>query len=108
MGNQGNSGGSDGDLNDFAKQMEDDFASVDSATGAYAGAVQELATLSAQANAAGTIASVDEVSYAQLLALVQTASASNLSQAELKNRIIGLGQAAVGIAERIKGLASIF
>ncbi len=108
MGIQGKSGGTDENLSDFAKQMEGDFAAVDSSTGDYAVAVRELTNLSEQAKAAGTIAGVDEETYAQLLAVVQAASASNLSQAELKNRIIGLGDAAVGIAKRIKGLASIF
>lgn len=108
MGIQGNSGGTDGELSDFAKQMENDFAAVESSTGEYARAVRELVKLSEQANAAGMIAGVDEATYAQLVAAVEAASASNLSQAELKNRIVGLGEAAVGIAKRIKGLAAIF
>jgi hypothetical protein len=46
--------------------------------------------------------------YSQLVALVQRASAVNLSQAELKDRIVALGTTAVSIAKKVAGLATLF
>jgi hypothetical protein len=103
----GNSGGNDG-LDDFDKQMAADFANAGVGSGSYAEAVQELNDMASQATSAGAIATGDAQAYAQLLAVVQAAASSNLSQAELKDRITGLGDAAVRIARRIQGLASIF
>jgi hypothetical protein len=39
---------------------------------------------------------------------VQHASAANLSQAQLKDHIIALGEGAVKVAKRVSGLAALF
>ncbi len=46
--------------------------------------------------------------YDQLITLVKEASAANISQAELKNRIMELGEVAVSIAKRVSKLAGLF
>lgn len=46
--------------------------------------------------------------YSQLIAVVQEASAANLSQAELRERIEDLGAVAVSIAKRVSKLAPLF
>jgi hypothetical protein len=46
--------------------------------------------------------------YSQLIAVVQEASAANLSQAELRERIEDLGAVAVSIAKRVSKLAALF
>ncbi len=104
---QGDSGTNDG-LDDFDKQMEADFAQAGLGSGAYADAVKQLSDQASQATAAGAIAPADAQAYAELLKVVQEAASSNLSQAQLKSRIVGLGDAAVRIAQGIRGLASIF
>ena len=103
---QGDSG--DDDLDDFDKQMQADFAQADLASGPYAAAVQQLADMASQAGLAGAVAPVDAQAYAALLQTVQEAASSNVSQAELKRRIFGLGDAAVRLAQRVRSLASIF
>lgn len=103
-----NNSGSGDNLDDFDKQMAADFANAGVGSGAYADAVQELSSMANQATTAGAIPLGDAQVYAQLLAVVQQAGAANLSQAQLKDRITGLGDAAVRIARRIQGLAAIF
>lgn len=100
--------GDSDDLDDFDKQMEADFAQANLSSGDYADAVQQLAKQASQATAAGTIAPADAQAYADLLKVVQEAASSNLSQAQLKSRIVGLGDAAVRIARSIGSLGSIF
>ncbi len=104
---QGDSG-TNGGLDDFDKQMDADFAQAGLDSGAYADAVQQLSDQANQAQAAGTIAPSDTQAYADLLKVVQEAASSNLSQAQLKSRILGLGDAAVRIAQSVSSLASIF
>ncbi len=100
--------GSNDNLDDFDKQMAADFASAGLDSGSYADTVQQLQDMASQAASAGAVAPGDTQAYAQLLAVVQAAAASNLSQAELKSRIVALGDTAVSIAQRLRGLASIF
>lgn len=45
--------------------------------------------------------------YAQLISVVKEASADNIDQAELKNRIIELGEVGVKIAKRIPALVDL-
>ena len=104
---QNDSGTNDG-LDDFDKQMEADFAQAGLDSGAYADAMQQLTKQASQAQAAGTVAPADAQAYAALLTVVQEAASSNLSQAQLKSRILGLGDAAVRIAQSVRSLASIF
>jgi hypothetical protein len=49
----------------------------------------------------------DEAMYEQLMASVQEASARNESQAQLADRIRGLGSLAVEIARKVPSLAAI-
>ena len=46
--------------------------------------------------------------YDQLITVVKEASAANISQAELKNRIMELGEVAVSISKRVTKLAGLF
>jgi hypothetical protein len=46
--------------------------------------------------------------YDQLITVVKEASAANISQAELKNRITELGEVAVSISKRVTKLAGLF
>ncbi|HEX8957886.1 MAG TPA: hypothetical protein VF798_16530 [Burkholderiaceae bacterium] len=103
---QGDSGNDD--LDDFDQQMAADFAQADLDSGAYADAVQQLQGQAAQAASAGTVAPADAQAYADLLKVVQEAASANLSQAQLKARILGLGDAAVRIASSVRSLASVF
>ena len=45
--------------------------------------------------------------YDQLITVVKVASAQNIAQAELKNRIIALGEIGIAIANKIPELAAI-
>lgn len=95
-------------LDDFDKQMAADFAQANLSSGDYAEAVQQLSDQASAATAAGAVAPTDAQAYADLLKVVQEAASSNLSQAQLKSRIVGLGDAAVRIARSVRSLASIF
>ena len=46
--------------------------------------------------------------YDQLITVVKEASAANISQAELKNHIMELGEVAVSISKRVTKLAGLF
>ena len=46
--------------------------------------------------------------YDQLITVVEEASAANLKQADLKKRIMELGEVAVSIAKRVPTLAALF
>ncbi len=97
------------DLAAFDQAFEDDVKTIDDGhSGPYAQQIQDLLHLSGQAETQGTIAVTPTKTYAQLIALVQRASAMNLSQAELKERIVALGDTAVAIAKKVEGLAALF
>lgn len=97
------------ELDDFDKMFAADVATIaDGMDGQYAQAVQELLHLSGDAETEGTIAVVPTETYSQLIALVQRASAVNLSQAALKERIQRLGATAVAIAKKVPELAALF
>lgn len=74
----------------------------------YAAAIEDLLHLSGEIETAGTIAVTPTKTYAQLIALVQQASAVNLSEAALKDRIVALGDTAVALAKKVAGLAKLF
>ena len=46
--------------------------------------------------------------YDQLITVVKEASAANIAQAELKSRIMELGEVAISIAKRVPKLAALF
>jgi hypothetical protein len=97
------------ELDDFDKLFQQDVQAIaDAKTGPYAEQLQDLLHLSGQAATDGTIAITPTETYAQLIALVQRASQVNLSQAELKDRIVALGDTAVAIAKKVGGLAPLF
>jgi len=97
------------ELDDFDALFKRDVKTIAEAKdGPYADAIQDLLHLSGQANTDGTIAITPTETYAQLIALVQRASQANLSQAELKQRIVDLGQTAVAISKKVAGLATLF
>ena len=97
------------ELDEFDAMFADDVKTITvGGTGPYAEAVQDLLHLSGQAETAGTIAVTPTEIYSQLIALVQRASAMNLSQAQLKDRIVTLGTTAVRIAKKVEGLATLF
>lgn len=50
----------------------------------------------------------DLETYDQLITVVKEASAANIAQAELKNRIMELGKIAVSIAKHVPKLAALF
>lgn len=93
----------------FDQAFDDDVKTIDDGhSGPYAQQIQDLLHLSGQGPTDGTIAVTPTKTYAQLIALVQRASAMNLSQADLKDRIQSLGDTAVAIAKKVAGLATLF
>ena len=54
-----------------------------------------------------TPGTTDLETYAQLISIVKEASADNIDQAELKNRIMELGEIGVEIAKRIPALIDL-
>jgi hypothetical protein len=97
----------DAELNEFDKLFAEDASKVD-LSGQYASAIQELTRASQEAQAGGTAAVADAQTYSQLIVVVEHARDTNLNQAELKNRIVALGETAVGIARKVAGLAALF
>ncbi len=96
------------DLDDFDRQLKADLdAQRAGLQGIYAKELQDLLHLSGQTSTDGSIAVTPTEEYAALIATVNRASAANLSQAELKNRIVALGSTAVAIAKKVKGLAGL-
>lgn len=96
------------ELKEFDELFAKDIENIKGLSGNYASAVQELHRLSSEAQAGGAIRITPPETYSQLIALVQRASAVNLSQAQLKDRIIALGDVAVNVARSVSGLAALF
>ncbi len=76
--------------------------------GRYKGEIDELLGLSRDEIDAITPDLTDLEAYDQLVMVVKEASRRNLSQAELRARIQGLGAIAVQIAKKSRGLARLF
>ena len=74
----------------------------------HAAALEALSGLSTAELSAITPSVTAEADLQALIGVVETGTAKNLSNAELKHRIVGLGGAAVAIARKVKGLASLF
>lgn len=99
----------DQDLQDFDDAFDNDVRNINAATaGPWASELNELLQQSGQAVTNGTPGVASTATYQQLITLVSRASATNLSEAELKERIEGLGATAVNIAKTIQGLAVLF
>jgi hypothetical protein len=54
-----------------------------------------------------TPGTTDLETYAQLISIVKEASADNIDQAELKNRIVALGEVGMEIAKKIPALIDL-
>jgi len=98
----------DDETDDFEEQLDQSLARADAAfRGKYKKELQELLVLSAD-DLGIRPNTTDAAVYSKLISTVKAASAFNLSQAELKDRIIALGKTAVSIAKRVGGLATLF
>jgi len=75
--------------------------------GKYKDALNELMGLSKSDIDAITPGTTDLETYAQLISIVKEASADNIDQAELKNRIMALGEVGMEIAKRIPALIDL-
>lgn len=75
--------------------------------GQYKDALNELLGLSKTDIDTITPGTTDLETYAQLISIVKEASADNIDQAELKNRIVALGEVGVEIAKRIPALIDL-
>ncbi len=76
--------------------------------GRYKGEIDELLGLSREEIDAITPDLTDLEAYDQLVTVVKEASRRNLSQAQLRARIKGLGALAVQIAKKSRALAQLF
>ncbi len=72
--------------------------------GRYKDELNDLLGLSKTEIDAITPDTTDLETYAQLISIVKEASADNIDQAELKNRIMELGEIGMEIAKRIPAL----
>lgn len=75
--------------------------------GMYGVQIRELMGLSESEINAIRPTTADKEAYDQLMMVVQEASAQNLSQAELKQRITEMGAIAVSIAQKVPSLAAM-
>ena len=75
--------------------------------GKYKDALNELLGLSKTDIDAITPDTTDLETYAQLISIVKESSADNIDQAELKNRIVALGEVGLEIAKRIPALIDL-
>lgn len=74
--------------------------------GPYAEQLAELSGLSASEMDAILPGTAGRETYEKLMTTVKLASAANMEQAKLRERIIALGESAVAIARRIPSLAA--
>ncbi len=95
-------GGFETDLDETLKKSREAFM------GKYKNELNELAGLSKEEIDAISPGITDLQKYDELITVVKEASRVNLQQAELKNRIIQLGDLAVSIAKCVPSLATIF
>ncbi|WKD85229.1 hypothetical protein KCTC32516_00569 [Polaribacter huanghezhanensis] len=75
--------------------------------GLYKNEIEKLHGLSKEEIDSITPDTTDMEVYAQLIAVVEEASATNETQAKLKEQILELGEIAVQIAKKIPSLASL-
>jgi hypothetical protein len=74
--------------------------------GRYGTAIKDLLSLSRDEIDTITPGTTDLETYETLMKVVKEASAQNVAQAELKNRIVALGETAVAIAKKSATLAA--
>ncbi len=75
--------------------------------GQYRSAIEGLLGLSQEQIRAVSPEITSAETYAKLITIVKAASAANISQAELKNRIIALGEVGIKIARQVAPLAAL-
>jgi len=93
-------------IDDFETALNASLDRADRAfRGTYKAEVEALLRLSAADISAITPEPTALETYNKLIAVVQEASAHNLSQAALKQRVIQLGETAVSIAKSVTSLA---
>lgn len=96
------------DTDDFEAELEKSLDRADEAfRGKYKKELQELLARSAEDLGIRPRTTDAEV-YSKLISTVKAASAFNISQGELKDRIVALGRTAVAIAKRVTSLAVLF
>jgi hypothetical protein len=96
------------DSKDLDAMFANDVKQVDdTACRPYQSEIASLLRLCEIGLAEGAIADTSNEACAALIVLVQQATQSNLSQAELADRIEALGSVAVGIAKKVLGLREI-
>jgi len=76
--------------------------------GQYREEIQGLLGLSREDLDQITPSTTDLETYDQLITVVKKASAANISKAELKNRVMELGEVAISISKRVPKLAALF
>ena len=76
--------------------------------GSFKSEIDELHGLSKEEIGVITPDNTDMEIYAQLIEVVKEASATNESQAALKEQVLELGEIAVTIAKKVPSLASMF
>lgn len=90
------------ELQEMAAKITEEF------DGLYADQLKNLLAISRDEIDAITPDGTDLETYAQLIEVVKDASRRNLAQAELKERVVSLGELAVKISKKVAGLAAIF
>ena len=92
----------------FDDDLQDAFDAADKAleSGPYKKAMRELLNKSMD-EIKQTVPKASYADYSKLLSVVEQASAANVAQADLKDKIILLGNKAVAIAKMIPSLAAI-
>ncbi len=97
------------DIEAFKKKLRERAAENDIVfNGMYKDEINELLGLSREKIDIITPDTTDLKVYDQLVTVVKLASAANIAQAELKNRIMELGDVAVEIAKKSVKLAKLF
>ena len=97
------------DINAFKKKLKKRVeANRETFDGKYKEEIKGLLGLSKDEINRITPDTTDREIYDQLITVVKEASAANISQAELKSRIVELGDIAVKIAKRVPSLMKLF
>jgi methionine aminopeptidase len=97
------------DIAAFRKKLEERAkANRQAFEGRYRDEIEGLLGLSREEIDLITPDTTDLEIYDQLITVVKEASAANIAQAELKSRVMELGQVAILIAKQVPTLATLF
>ena len=95
-------------LDDMFEEMDKAADRAEKALeGEFSEIYKELRSLSPEQIDSITPDTTDQKEYERLISLVQEATARNLNQAQLVERIKGLGDVAVSIARKVPSLAAL-